>query len=272
MLVERLITLVAKNPQQVPVHAQGSRALTKSNIKKWFKAEYDQAICELEAEQKYLHLCSVHWMADVMLGQAFMQKSDVEHKRVHASENTSMPPPEEPNHVPARIPVSDVAPINMAKRALELSPVPKSPLASCTQKHSKDETTHFGWKNKGHSVPPDHEFSPDVETLTKLVCRVSMPCGMQVCSNVPQSHCSNCRRACAIGPPCHLPHFSRSSRSACAIKSPSCLPLLFCPTWCAHLVPPAYSLLTVSCHRRVVFSLVSELESLSLDMIRWLVT
>jgi hypothetical protein len=54
MLIERLIMLVAKNPQQVPVHAQGSWALTKSNIKKWFKAEYNQAIHELKAEQKYL--------------------------------------------------------------------------------------------------------------------------------------------------------------------------------------------------------------------------
>jgi hypothetical protein len=95
-----------------------------------------------------------------MLGQVFMQKSDVEHKQVRVSENTSIPPPEEPNHVPAQIPVSDVAPINVAKHALELSPGPKSPSASRTQKHSKDKTTHFGQKNKGPLVPPDHEFPP----------------------------------------------------------------------------------------------------------------
>jgi hypothetical protein len=156
LLVERLIACVAKNPQRMLVST--SKVPTKSNVKKWFKAEYSQAIPELEAEQPYLHLCAAHWKADIMLGQAFMRKSDAENKRARTSEALSMPPPKQPNCAPTQIPVSDVAPINAAKRALELSPGPKSPSASHSQKRSKDETKHSGQKNKGPSASSDREY------------------------------------------------------------------------------------------------------------------
>lgn len=93
-----------------------------------------------------------------MLGQAFMRKSDAENKRARTSEALSMPPPKQPNCAPTQIPVSDVAPINAAKRALELSPGPKSPSASHSQKRSKDKTKHSGQKNKGPLASSDREY------------------------------------------------------------------------------------------------------------------
>ncbi len=48
--------------------------------------------------------------------------------------------------------VWDVAPVNAAKHALELSPGPKSPSALHAQKHSKDDTILFGQKTMGSSV------------------------------------------------------------------------------------------------------------------------
>jgi hypothetical protein len=151
---ERLIELTTSS-SNIPTLLCSSMQSTKSNIKKWFRAKFNQAILELEAEQKYLCLCSAHWKADTMIGQAFLRLSDAEHKH-RAREASSVPNPlSQRDHVPASVPVSSVEPANSAKRALEWSPGPKSPSASHTQKRSKD-----GTRNKEPSAPlPDSEYS-----------------------------------------------------------------------------------------------------------------
>ena len=54
---------------------------------------------------------------------------------------------------------SDVAPMNMAKQALELSPGPKLPSAVHTQKRSKDSLMVPGKKPIGPSMCLDREYS-----------------------------------------------------------------------------------------------------------------
>ena len=152
----RLIALARKDRQLCP---PGSKLPTKTNVKKWFKPEYSQFLLELEAEQPYLRLCSAHWKADNFIGQAFLRQSDSECKR-RAREASSMPGPQkqcDPAPAPS-IPVSSVVPINMAKRALELSPGPKSPSASHAQKRSKDEAKNSGQNNKDHLVAPSNRM------------------------------------------------------------------------------------------------------------------
>lgn len=56
LLATRLTELATKNPHSNP----NSKHPTKLNSKKWFKVKYYQALLKLEAEQKYLHLCSAH--------------------------------------------------------------------------------------------------------------------------------------------------------------------------------------------------------------------
>lgn len=154
LLATRLIELATNNPQ---LHRHGSKLPTKSNIKKWFKAEYSQGILELEAEQPYLRLCSAHWKADNMIGQAFLRQSDAERRR-RTREASSIPDQPDPqkhgDSAPAPIPISSV--VNVAKRAFELSPGPKSPSASHTQKRSKDRANNSGQKNKDPSVVPSN--------------------------------------------------------------------------------------------------------------------
>jgi hypothetical protein len=91
MHAKRLIELTTSS-SNIPTLLRGSMQPTKSNIKKWFRAEFNQAILELEAEQKYLRLCSAHWKADTMIGQAFLRLSDAEHKH-RACEASSVPNP-----------------------------------------------------------------------------------------------------------------------------------------------------------------------------------
>ncbi|KAF8267516.1 hypothetical protein EI94DRAFT_1801601 [Lactarius quietus] len=151
-----------------------SKLPTKSNIRKWFRQEYSQAILELEAKQKLLHLCSGHWKADTMIGQAFLRHSDAENKwaalRAHAASSSSNF--SEPlQAMPASIPNMDMAPpFNAAKHSLEMSPGPKSPSATHAQKRSKDETLISGKKNTGPSVLPNqnHRHAAHKLTLTFL--------------------------------------------------------------------------------------------------------
>jgi hypothetical protein len=154
MHAERPIELTTSS-SNIPTLLHGSMQPTKSNIKKWFRAEFNQAILKLEAEKKYLCLCSAHWKADTMIGQAFLRLSDAEHKH-RAREASSVPNPlSQRDRVPASVPVLSVEPANSAKRALEWSPGPKSPSASHAQKRSKD-----GTRNKEPSAPlPDSEYS-----------------------------------------------------------------------------------------------------------------
>jgi len=161
IIVQKLINLVDSDPR-VAVRAGGSKSLTKSFVKNLFKAEYRQAVLDLEAEQKLLRLCSAHWKADTLIGQVFLRRNDAESRAAlnHARSASSMPVPSdvkgsqssEPSFTAPIPQVWDVAPVNAAKRALELSPGPKSPSASHAQKRSKDDATLFGQKTTGSSV------------------------------------------------------------------------------------------------------------------------
>ncbi|KAI9429616.1 hypothetical protein H4582DRAFT_2088753 [Lactarius indigo] len=145
IIVQRLINLVNSDPRSA-VRSGGSKSWTKTLVKKFFAAEYDQAILDLEAEQKLLRLCSAHWKADAVVTQVFLRRNEVEARAGGAmgsaraasphsnlSDNLSLLAPT------AFIPrIQDAAPMNAAKRALELSPGPKSPSASHAQKRSKD--------------------------------------------------------------------------------------------------------------------------------------
>ena len=46
---------------------------TKVTLKKYFEAEYNEAILKLEAQKKILRLCGEHWKADQMIGQALLR-------------------------------------------------------------------------------------------------------------------------------------------------------------------------------------------------------
>src|SRR6202012_3399395 len=63
-------------------HAGNHKTQRKTFFKSVFKAKYNQAILNLEAEAKLLCLCSGHWKADCMLGQAFSWRSDTEARAV----------------------------------------------------------------------------------------------------------------------------------------------------------------------------------------------
>ncbi|KAH9026117.1 hypothetical protein EDB85DRAFT_1893535 [Lactarius pseudohatsudake] len=98
------------------MHTDKSKPWSKMLVRKFFPLfpdKYDQAILNLEAEQKVLHLCSAHWKADAVVTKVFQQ---LESKAA-----------------------AEVAPMNAAKRALELSPGPKSLSALHAQKCSKDD-------------------------------------------------------------------------------------------------------------------------------------
>ncbi|KAF8258737.1 hypothetical protein EI94DRAFT_1707720 [Lactarius quietus] len=118
LIMKKLITTVDSNPRTA-VH--GSLPRTKTFLRKWFLAEYDQAILELEAQQTILHLCSAHWKADTLIRQMLLQRSETGSKdtpRNVASANSA-----------------PMAPTNIAPMALQ----PQVPLALHVQKRSKDE-------------------------------------------------------------------------------------------------------------------------------------
>lgn len=139
IIVQKLITFVMSSPL---FDAVTSRP-TKTFIKTVFLTEFCQAMFELEAEQKLFRLCSGHWKADAMISQALLRRSEAQSKSQRERDRSSNPSnpndsrPTEPSHYIPR--VSDMAPVNAAKRALDLSPGPKSPSVSRTQKRSKDD-------------------------------------------------------------------------------------------------------------------------------------
>jgi hypothetical protein len=155
---ERLIKLARMHPNS---RTDVTKLPTKSDIKKWFNAEYSQAILNLEKDQKLLRLCAGHWKADTMLGQAITRSNVMESKRAKARKNVvssdqfPMPDPSEPL-IPAPF-LQAVASLNVAKCALELSPGPKSPSASHIQKRSKDEAAVLGQKTNAPYVPSNRK-------------------------------------------------------------------------------------------------------------------
>jgi hypothetical protein len=142
IVVQKLVTTVKSSPL---FDADTSKP-TKLFIRTVFLTEYHQAILELEAEQKLLCLCSGHWKADTMIGQALSRRNDAQSKSQRERDRSSNPsnpndswPPEPSHSIPC---ISDRAPANAAKHALDLSPGPKSPSMSRTQKRSKDDIMH----------------------------------------------------------------------------------------------------------------------------------
>ncbi|KAH8979593.1 hypothetical protein EDB86DRAFT_3088674 [Lactarius hatsudake] len=178
MLIQRLIDLLVSDPSTA-MHANDPKWRTKSFIRNAFKTEYNQAILELKAEHKLLHLCDVHWKADTLIGLIFLQRSLAKSKAAAASNRacaaSSIPPDDTLELPPAPIPQAwDVAPVNVAKRAFELSPGPKSPSASQAQKRSKDGIAPTGQKTTGPPVPSSqplhaHKLVPMFLSRTKVI-------------------------------------------------------------------------------------------------------
>jgi hypothetical protein len=132
---------------------------TRTIFKSLYPGEFTQAYLQLEVWHPCLHLCSAHWKAETILNQMFLQRSTKDvlvgpcsaltSNRLEPSPAVAAPP------IP---PASNVSPVNPAKRALESSPGPKSPSASQVQKHSRDNTTTFGQKMTGFSVPSNNRM------------------------------------------------------------------------------------------------------------------
>ena len=126
-------------------------------IKSLFYEEFCQAILDLEAEKWELRLCLGHWKVEVMLSQTLLQQSSGPDtnaaKDVHTASNVgaSLPLPPLPTGS-----LKVVAPMHTTKHALELNPVPKSPLVLHVQKCVKHDGTILGQKNL--SFVPSHEY------------------------------------------------------------------------------------------------------------------
>ncbi|KAF8264716.1 hypothetical protein EI94DRAFT_1703023 [Lactarius quietus] len=122
----------------------------KSTLKKTFGVEYRQVILDLEAEQKILRLCSAHWKADAVIGQALLQHSKVEAKA--ASNCTAKPSSEVKDSQPSEplaAFVLQASARNAVKWGFVQSPGPKSPSAALPpQKRIRDVVS--GKKTTGH--------------------------------------------------------------------------------------------------------------------------
>ncbi|KAH9017097.1 hypothetical protein EDB83DRAFT_2528705 [Lactarius deliciosus] len=154
IIFQKLLSIITSDPRM-------PESLTKTSIKNLFKTEFDRAVLELKAEQRLLRLCSNHWKADALIGKMFSARNEAEaSNRTRAA--SSMPPDDTPSPPTAPIPqVWDAAPVNVAKRALELSPGPKSPSASHVQKRSKDRIVALSrQKTTGPSVPSNQPPHP----------------------------------------------------------------------------------------------------------------
>ncbi|KAH9077347.1 hypothetical protein EDB83DRAFT_2311863 [Lactarius deliciosus] len=154
IIFQKLLSIITSDPRM-------PESLTKTSVKNLFKTEFDRAVLELEAEQRLLRLCSNHWKADALIGKMFSARNEAEaSNRTRAA--SSMPPDDTPSPPTAPIPqVWDAAPVNVAKRALELSPGPKSPSASHVQKRSKDRVVALSrQKTTGPSVPSNQPPRP----------------------------------------------------------------------------------------------------------------
>ena len=159
-ITKKLILKISKDPHSV-VFTGNPR--TKVTLKKFFEPEYKQALLELEAQNTLLRLCSAHWKADQMIGQALLHQSDAETKapNVPHPAPSSFPDtgglPSEP--YAAFIPQdSDVTSTkNTAKQTHELSPGPKSPSVVRAQKRIKDNSIVPGKKIMGPAIGSDSE-------------------------------------------------------------------------------------------------------------------
>ncbi|KAF8268983.1 hypothetical protein EI94DRAFT_1476306, partial [Lactarius quietus] len=162
---------------------------TKSFVKSVFGAEYRQAILELEAEQKLLCLCTGHWKAEVMIGQAFLRRSDTEAKVATQRDRTTfptsnfLPDPKdflftEPLFAAPNQQVWEVPPMKPAKRTLETTPGPKSSTASQVPKPiltSKfPDLTDAPNFLQSMNVQPSFKQGETSENVTALLERVQL--------------------------------------------------------------------------------------------------
>jgi hypothetical protein len=151
-IARALITGISNNPCAVVFN---NKPQTKSTLKKFFGPEYNQVLLKLEAHSKLLCLCSAHWKADHMIGQALLNQGNAD-----ADVDTMAPlglPSSSLSHSNKALPsepysafvlqVSDVPPINAVKQALEQSPGPKLPSAVHTQKRSRETSIAPGKKS-----------------------------------------------------------------------------------------------------------------------------
>ena len=87
----------------------------------------------------------------MILSQAFLWRSSGGTESKHG--HSVVPEPSHTVPIPQLWDVGDMAPNATSKRALELSPGPKSPSASHAQKHTKDDVIHSGLKTSSSLVP-----------------------------------------------------------------------------------------------------------------------
>jgi hypothetical protein len=159
-IVHQLMECVGSDPR-LAMHADDPKLPTKTLIKSLFPAEFNQAILWLKVQWTILRLCSAHWKAETMIGQVFLQRSEEANgKTVDPCSASNLGPsePEPTVSAPPVLQVLNVAPVNTSKRALELSPGPKSPSALQAQKRSKDNAMIFGQKMTGFPVPSNHSM------------------------------------------------------------------------------------------------------------------
>ena len=171
------------NGPDAPMHPGRVRTLTATVAKSLFHAQFRQAILNLEAEEPLLRLCARHWKAETLISQALARRNEQagsrgNHEQSVVSSFDPPPPPDPVSTAPLstaplltpsfptpslpNVPssqVSGLASSNAAKRAFELSPGPKSPSASHTQKRVKDINAPLRQKTSGCSAPPPREYS-----------------------------------------------------------------------------------------------------------------
>ena len=165
---ERLAELLDKDPRSA-AYAGDPSVRTKTLINTYFRAEFLQAMLDLEAERKILRLCGNHWKADYMISQAFRRLNLNKAKKAEANRASAAPSNSDPSDVGDSQPWESIAqPIKAAKRALELTPGPKLPLASQAQKHSKDDIRQKAARAPGYSNRESSTQRPN--TLTSGTC------------------------------------------------------------------------------------------------------
>ncbi|KAH9008838.1 hypothetical protein EDB83DRAFT_2531450 [Lactarius deliciosus] len=144
IIILKLLKFADSDPRSA-VRTDKSKPWNKTLLKKFFPDEYDQAILDIEAEQKVLRLCSAHWKADAVVTGVFQRleaKAAAEAAAAaaaaaeaaasaaaaagfaralspHSNLSNNLYPPASTASIPRH---QGVAPMNAAKRALELSP------------------------------------------------------------------------------------------------------------------------------------------------------
>ncbi|KAI9428865.1 hypothetical protein H4582DRAFT_2090797 [Lactarius indigo] len=180
IIVQNLVKFVDSDPR-TDANGGNSKSRTKTFVKNLFSAEYRRAILELEAEQKLLRLCSFHWKADAMIGQAFLRRNEIESKAAMnrgQAPSSGLNPSDANGSQPDLSPTAPIpqvlvpAPMNVAKHALELSPGPKSPSVSHAQKRSKDNL-YPGQKTTCPQVPSNSQKHPAARNIVPTFLQVS---------------------------------------------------------------------------------------------------